>query len=228
MLSQKIIHGAKFFLILVQQFFRKVFKKKIITVIGDSHSLLFQNPLFKIKYIGPATAFKLGYKDSTTQSRKKIIKILNGISPSSTVLLVFGEIDCRLHIYNVHRKKNIPLDKVISSTVETYGDFIRYLMKKYPKMTFVVCAIFPQGEQDNVYNVEFYATREKRQEITMKFNKKLRTTCDKSNIDFIDVWNRLVTSDGRRIKKYTFDEIHFNNNILPFILWELKRIKIID
>ena len=103
MLSQKIIHGAKFFLILVQQFFRKVFKKKIITVIGDSHSLLFQNPLFKIKYIGPATAFKLGYKDSTTQSRKKIIKILNGISPSSTVLLVFGEIDCRLHIYNVHR-----------------------------------------------------------------------------------------------------------------------------
>lgn len=226
MFSQKITHGVSFFLILVQQFFRKVFKKKIITVIGDSHSLLFQNPLFKIKYIGPATAFKIGSKDSTIQSRKKIIKILDKLNSRSTVLFVFGEIDCRLHIYNVHMKKNIPINKVLLSTVDAYCDFIKDLKKKYPKMQFVVCGVFPQGEQGNIYKIKFYAKRDRRMEITKNFNKELEKGCRKNKVAFINVFDDLIDKRGKRLKKYVFDEIHFNNKIVPYIIWELKKEKI--
>lgn len=224
----RFVNATKLLMILSRQYLRKISGQKVIIVIGDSHSLLFQDPMFAIKYIGPATAYKLNSEKSTTKSREQIFRILDSQNSDSKVLLVFGEIDCRLHIYNVHKRTGSPIGKIVASTVEEYVKFIEFLKQKYPMMEFVVCNVFPQGEQANVYNIEHYAGRAVRMEITKKFNKRLEEKCREHNIVFLKVFAQLLDRNEIRKKKFVHDEIHFNNKIVPFIIWELKRKKILN
>jgi hypothetical protein len=79
-------------------FIYKVLKKPLIYVIGDSHtfSFLLQLP-FIVKHLGPATAYGLGSKNKNTE---KLYKILSRIDINKDkVLLSFGEIDSRIHLF---------------------------------------------------------------------------------------------------------------------------------
>jgi hypothetical protein len=97
-----------------------------ITVIGDSHTLFFAGengmsqvkhrrvgiwrpryitrgldllPCFQTRHLGPATAWRAFDYKSSTRAREKIRALVRReLPPGSTVLLSFGEIDCRCHI----------------------------------------------------------------------------------------------------------------------------------
>lgn len=226
-LFSRILNGYTLLSIFLKQEARRIRGQKIITVIGDSHCLLFQDEIFSIKYIGPATAYNLINKKSTTKSRGKIIEVLSGLNQNSDVMFVFGEIDCRIHIYRIHKSKKIPINKVVSSTVDSYVQFILEMRTKYPKMNFVICGVFPQGEQGNFYGTDFYADRKVRMNITKVFNFKLEVECGRNNIKYFSIFDKLIDKREERIKKFVHDEIHFNKKILPFILWELKKLKIL-
>ncbi|MCX6006308.1 MAG: hypothetical protein NTZ34_03490 [Chloroflexi bacterium] len=100
----------------------------IIHTIGDSHvkPFIYQWP-FHVHHISQATAYNLVKEGSFTKSSMFLKLFLSKINPKrDVVLLVFGEIDARVHIYLQYGKsgKTISLDTLIDTTVERYGQAI--------------------------------------------------------------------------------------------------------
>ncbi len=195
-------------------------------VIGDSHTLCFQHEVFKIFHIGPATAYKLNFENSTTKSREKVLTILNKIYKDQpiNVIFIFGEIDTRIHINKISYEKNIKIDKVIENTVKAYMEFLNFIKKKYPLINIYVFNLLPQGEEDNIYNYPFYASREKRMKIAEKMNLVLRRYIKKNKFKFIYIYDYLIDKGGNRKKEYIYDLIHYNRRIIPLVLENLKKL----
>jgi hypothetical protein len=227
----KIIKQFKHFKNLLFTFFlTSVFRLRILLglpvyyVIGDSHAGSFLNPVFKIYQVGPATAYRLDYENSTTKGREKVLKILNSIYKSKhlNVIFVFGEIDIRGHINKTAIKNKLPVNKVINSTVDSYFNFLQFVKSKYPLINIYVFNVLPQGEEENIYGFQFFATRDKRSAISVAMNKRLKMYANKFNYTFIDIYNYLIDGKGERIKEYVFDKVHYNKKIVKFILKTLK------
>lgn len=229
MISSKFKNGIQHITIFVKREFRKIRHLDTIYVVGDSHSLLFQSPIFQIIYIGPATAYRLGSKTSTNNSNQKVKNFLNTLDKNKVhkVMFVFGEIDCRIHINKFSVKSGKNIDLCIKDTIKRYISALECLQKEYPNIVPIVFNILPPGEQGNIYNVDYYASRKKRMEITRRMNHELSAICKKRKIPFIDVFNKLITSNDERIKKYIFDEVHYNGEILQIIINALRHRKII-
>lgn len=206
--------------ILIKQQVRRIRNQPIIHIIGDSHSLLFQHELFKIHYIGPATAFNLFTEHSSNQSKQKILEIMEKLKNSKKpyIMFVLGEIDSRIHIYKVHKEKNIPLEEVIEQTAKRYSLHLAEIMKLFPNMQVMVFNVLPPGEQGNVYKYSHYADRATRLHITEILNQKLKEYTSQHNIPFIETYNELIDNKKDRIKEFVFDDIHYSNKIIPAII----------
>jgi hypothetical protein len=82
----------------------------------------------------------------------------------------------------------------------------------------------PQGEEGNIYNFPFYAERKKRSKIAEEINKKLKEESRRNKFEFIYIYNNLIDKKGSRIKKFVFDDVHFNRKIMPFVVNFLKNL----
>lgn len=104
-------------------------KKKII-VFGDSHSAVFSNiENMDVVHVGPATAHNLSRANSTTQAREKILaKLETCPSEETAVLLVFGEIDCRMHILKAASSPDVTVRQAVEATVERYCGFLKSIV----------------------------------------------------------------------------------------------------
>lgn len=188
-----------------------------IYVLGDSHAYSFTHPKFKIYCLGPVTAFNLNNNNSSTKGKLKLLKTLKKIPKNNLVILVFGEIDCRLHIYNNYLKNNkkITLNKLIQNTIDNYEKVLKKVQNTHKNLA--VFNVVPAGEQPNIYNYPFYGTREQRQNIAKKFNSKLKKICKKNHIIFIDIFNQLSTPKGNRLEYLKLDRIHYSAKISNII-----------
>ncbi len=211
-------------LLLIRKKIRRLQSKPVIYCIGDSHSLLFQHPLFDIKYIGPATAYRLGALSSSNSSSKKVEEILKNLPPrkQNIILLVFGEIDARIHIYKATKEKGITLNEAILETVSSYINYVHRLQVKYPETIFMILNVLPQGEQGNFYGYKYYADRDTRVAITKDLNTTLKSISQKNGIDFIEAYDELIDVNSQRKKEFIFDEIHFSNKIVPYVIHPIK------
>ena len=80
----------------------RVDPRPVVHVMGDSHVGIFlKKKPFVAHWFGPATAYRLKSPTSTTGSNRRLLRVLRHVvREKDKVLLVFGEIDCRVHIYN--------------------------------------------------------------------------------------------------------------------------------
>jgi hypothetical protein len=221
----KQIKGLLFFsYINVQRIFRILTNKPIFHVIGDSHTTSFLHPAFVIHHIGPSTAYKLNFQKSTTMGREKVIKILNKIykKKKRNVIFVFGELDVRIHINKIVNQKDIPINNVIESTVKSYFNFLKHIKEEYPFIQIYVFNVLPQGEEQNIYNYPYYASRKKRSHIAQTVNNILKQYTKQEKYIFIDIYNCLINKKGQRIKDYVFDDVHFNRKMMKFVLAQLN------
>lgn len=226
----EIIRALIFKYFALKRIFGRISKKEIYYVIGDSHTLSFQHEAFKIFHIGPATAFRLSSKKSTTKSRDKVLSIINKIYKGEiiNVIFVFGEIDTRIHINKIANEKAMPIDKVIDNTVRSYIGFLKFVKQQYPLINIYVFNLLPQGEEGNIYNYPFYAARKERIKIAEKMNKSLRIYTEMNNLRFIYIYDQLIDKKSNRKKQYTYDLLHYNRKIMPLVLKELHEISFKD
>ncbi|MBM3142182.1 MAG: SGNH/GDSL hydrolase family protein [Chloroflexi bacterium] len=196
----------------------KLFNGAIIHIIGDSHvrPFVFKSP-FLVHHISQATAYNLTKDNSFSQSKKYLSSFLPRINRERDVLLlIFGEIDARVHIYLQYRKNDgkISIEKIIDATVEKYGETIRRLRDD----GFAVCVhgIPPAARKNFVSNLPFLGTPEQRSEISSMFSKKLGEFCQQNGIPYIDVQSVSAGENGFIKKEYVADEVHLNGKIVPF------------
>ena len=197
----------------------KLFNRATIHVIGDSHvkPFVFKSP-FLVHHISQATAYNLNKDNSFSQSKRYLNSFLPEVNKERDVLLlVFGEIDARVHIYSQFRKSNgaIGIERIIEATAGKYGETIRRLKDD----GFAVCVhgIPPAARKNFVSNLPFLGTPEQRSEISSMFNKKLGEFCRQNGIPYIDVQSVSADENGFMKKQYVADEVHLNGKIVPFV-----------
>jgi len=194
------------------------FDRAIIHVIGDSHlrPFAFRSP-FLLHHISQATAYNLSKDKSYSQSKKYLNSFLPAINKKRDVLLlVFGEIDARVHIYLQYEKNNkkISIERLIETTVERYGETIERLKND----GFAVCVhgLPPAARKDFESDLPFLGSPEQRSEISRKFNNKLGDFCRENEVLFIDMQMIAADEKGFLKKEYAADEVHLSGKVVPF------------
>jgi len=203
-------------------------------VIGDSHIQAFKGTFpFIVYHLGAATAYGLLNERSRTNAGSRVFVISGRIDKKNDcVILSFGEVDCRIHVYNVFMKndKKTSMSDIIDNIIERYGQFLKEYQKQ--NINFFVWGIPPACFQDNVYNVQYYrpdgslgetgpqyyATEDIRAAINKEFNEKLSVYCKTNNIKYINIHPLVHDEHGMISKEYSDDGIHLNAKVLPLVM----------
>ncbi len=203
--------------------YARALSKPLVHVIGDSHVIPFRgNMPFLAHHLGAATAYNLIKKDSSTRANEKLFNIVGKLGQKDKVILLFGEIDCRIHIYYQHKKSEgkLPIDELIDRTISNYGEVMAQLKQR--GVSFCVHSISPATEVGNEYKYPFYGTPGIRSRINRMFNEKLKLFCDKNGYIFIDIYERVADKNGLMLKEYAGDDIHLNKKAVKLVRLELR------
>ncbi len=203
--------------------FARLLDKPLVHVIGDSHVVPFRGSMpFLAHHLGAATAYNLNKKSSTTKSNEKLFKVIDKLGKKDIVMLSFGEIDCRIHIYYQYKKSNErhSISELTDRTISNYGEVTAQLKQR--GVNFCVYCVSPATNVGNEYKYPFYGTVEVRSQINRMFNEKLKTFCEKNGYPFIDIYDRVADKDGLMLKEYASDEIHLNKKAVRLVRKELR------
>lgn len=198
--------------------------RPLIHVIGDSHAKVFRlHKPFIVHYVGAATAHNLLKTGSTINSNRKLFDAASRIGPGGVVLLVFGEIDCRIHIYYQFKKngERSSIGELIDNTVANYGQAMDRLAGLGLRLA--VCGVPPATKVRNEYRYPFYAPPDVHCKINALFNERLKALCHQRGYPYIDVLSRFADEDGFMRREYAADEIHLNGRTVGYVREELRR-----
>lgn len=171
--------------------------KNNLHLIGDSHTLMYKElePQISTYHFGACTAYSLMNPDSFTRSWHTFQNFLRGHSPDTdTIMLLFGEIDCRVLIYYKHMKVPIELSEMIDIVIFRYFGFVDYLRSLLYNV--IIHGIPPAVRQSNEYQMEFYGNNSIRSYISEQFNSKLKKESSKRRIGFFDIYPAVVDGEG--------------------------------
>lgn len=178
-----------------------------VHIIGDSHSLSFEGSGVHCHWMGATSAMNMWKNHKLHEA---IFKDWN--TYDSFFWFGFGEIDCRIEIYNWSQKTGVPEYVLINNTIDCYLNYLASI-KIYIKLA--VLAVPPQGVEENIYGYEFYADRKHRQEITDLFNATLERCCWEQRLKFIDIWypDSSMTRALWNSQDFKEDNCHMKNHV---------------
>jgi len=200
--------------------------KEIIHVFGDSHASVFSNYKTFLTYpVGSGTAYNLVNENSSTKAGKNILKALKRIPKSETLIFIFGEIDCRIHVYKQYREKSkkIKMENIIRRIIERYDSFIGSV-KNEGHENIIVSSVPPTSIQKNKYGYKYYAPQKTRIWITKEFNRQLKRYCQANKIAFLDMHTEFETKEGIAKEEFRLDTTHLNKKILLQIERQLGKL----
>jgi hypothetical protein len=203
--------------------YARALNKPLIHVVGDSHVVPFRGSMpFLAHHLGAATAYNLNRKNSTTKSNEQLFKVINKLGKRDLLMLSFGEIDCRIHIYYQYKKSDgkYSIGELIDRTISNYGEVMAQLKERV--VNFCVYCVSPATEVGNEYKYPFYGTPEERSQINRMFNEKLKAFCQKNGYAFIDIYGAVTGKDGLMLKEYSSDEIHLNKKAVGLVRAEIR------
>ncbi len=202
--------------------YARVRGKPLIYVVGDSHVEPFRGSMpFLAYHLGAATAYNLSNKNSSTGSNIKMFKVIAKLGQKDAVMLCFGEIDCRIHIYYQHKKSEgkYPIAELIDRTISNYGEVMAQLRER--GVNFCVYCVSPATKVDNEYKYPFYGTPEIRSRINRMFNERLKAHCESNGYVFIDIYDKVADRDGLMLQEYAGDDIHLNRKAVRLVKAEI-------
>jgi hypothetical protein len=209
--------------------YARALNKPLVHVVGDSHVVPFRGSMpFLAHHLGAATAYNLNRKNSTTKSNEQLFKVINKLGKRDLVMLSFGEVDWRIHIYYQHKKSNgkCSMEELIDRTISNYGEVMAQLKER--GVNFCVYCISPATHVGNEYKYPFYGTPQIRSQMNRTFNERLRTFCEINGYKFIDIYDKVTDKDGLMLKEYGGDEIHLNKKAVALVRAEIREKLEID
>jgi len=168
----------------------------MIHLIGDSH-VWHLNKLFQSRdyYMGSLTAYNLSKREDW------LLSIIGKIPPKEPIMMVFGEIDCRVHLIHQSIIQNRKISDVVEECCERYLKVIRKVRKPV-----YVWGMIPSQKDSNPLDLVCprYGSKEDRDLVSKMFNSYLKDKC--KLIDFFD----LITPD-----MYLKDGVHLSLKAKP-------------
>jgi hypothetical protein len=196
----------------------------LMHVIGDSHALAFQKEnFFIVHHVGPATAYNLSSKNSKTKSNEKLLHIVSSINKKKDIaVLVFGEIDSRIHIYYQYMKRNKfeSIPQLVDQTVTKYGQTLKLLEDM--GLFFIVYGIPPASREENIHKYPFYSDKETRILISKEMNNRLKSLCLQNGYPYVDLQSKFADASGFISEEFAADKVHLNQKAAVLVAKELK------
>jgi tetratricopeptide (TPR) repeat protein len=190
---------------------------KNLYVIGESHSLvthqlIVQNSNYvsscKARLIKGCKQWHLG-NSKKNQYKYQFENIFNSLPKSSDVLLVFGEIDCRLNTGIIKYKNTSPkieINEIIDDTVENY---LNYIKKNNLTLNHNITI---QGVPCPNINTKDCSKKEIQQliEVIRNLNFELRKKSQEKGFEFLDMYKLTNRGDGLSNALWHIDNIHLS------------------
>ena len=212
---------------------------KVIYCIGDSHVSFFSGtdkiqPLwpeasndilsqFKTFRIGPVLAYNLCENDTKTKGREKLFDVIaTAVPPEATILLCFGEVDCRAHLLKQAEVQKRDINDTVRECVDRYFLCIKEVLALGHEL--LIWNVIPSTRHVKITNEEFpvYGTCAERNRVTKIFNECAQRLCKQTGCSFISIYDQLVDNQGSTQMEYFKDSIHLSQKVMP---WVLKKIK---
>ena len=208
----------------------------MIHVVGDSHVMVFSGkehipdeidyrgflPFFRTYRLGPYTAYNSAKLRNLIESI-----IVQKVGPDDSVMLCFGEIDCRVHLIKQSETQGRPLEDVVAECVNRYSQLFD-IKEKYG--TRLLVWNVPASSVEDVDSGEYstYGTCRQRNEATRLFNQLLEGECRKREITFVSIFDHLIDEDGLTRAEYYADAIHLSQRAMPLIVDVLRKQMLLD
>jgi len=215
----------------------------IVHVIGDSHVALFSgtdamvdawprrsrdvHERFRTYRLGSVLAYRLPDWGTTSQGRERLLTALafGRVPRGGTVLLSFGEIDCRYHLPKHVEESGREMEDVVRECARRYAGVVREV-RDLGYSTFV-WAVVPSREQaaggENPEYPHWGSTRE-RNEITRAFNTAVAEELALDDIAVVSVFDEVMGAGGLEPDgRYYLDAVHLSSEALPLAVDALDR-----
>jgi hypothetical protein len=189
----------------------------MIYIYGDSHGNFSFNNLalpHKKRHCNSITMFRIG-RDNTIINFNK-----NEVYPGDTILLVYGEVDCRCHIERQkHLGKNE--DIIINELVHKYFQTLKNNIP--PQLTTIIVGVIPPtkcpehadaADPATQSNNEFpiIGTDENRVRYTSKVNKLLEELSIANNYFYFYPYEYYTSREGTLIPELSDSTVHIGDN----------------
>lgn len=214
-----------------------------IHCIGDSHVSFFagqdtiqpewpqrSNDLlscFETHHLGPALAYNLPRPGTQTRGRERLFEVLEqAVPPGARVLLCFGEIDCRAHVWKQAAQHGKAMAAVVADCLEHYFQVVREVQARgFPVVIYnaVPSAITRRGKSRRTDEYAAVGDVWQRNAAIRAFNEGARQRCAAGNATFLDFGAELLNARGLPIQWYFFDTIHLSQRAMPLALRALAR-----
>jgi len=199
-------------------------KVELINCVGDSHVSNFANTekltdmkvpsinnMFKTYRAGPYTAFNVNQKSD-------VKNYIESISDKESLLICFGEIDCRAQVKKVMENTNRKYREVIDEIIDNYIDIIQ----NFKGDNVYLCSITPCIEdKPHWYYYESHqeafdcpkGTKEERNSYKEYFNEKLKSISSKKGYKFISIFDYVKDR-----KDFYLDDIHLSPKKVNYLI----------
>lgn len=215
-----------------------------IYCLGDSHVCLFSGqdaiqpgwpapaedllPYFVTCHLGGSLAYNLTRSGTKSLGRENLFGALQKtVPPGQTVLLSFGEIDCRAHVIKQAAKRQVPLETVVAECLENYFHVVREVQALgFPVIVYnAVPSAIPRPRkttrEDDYIAV---GSLPERNAAIRAFNAGAKQRCAACGAKFLETAPAFVTAEGRAISWYYFDAIHLSQRAMPATLRALAAL----
>lgn len=193
---------------------------------------------FRTWFLGPVLAYTF-FEKHFAMIKSHISKNKSWFPEGSKIVLVCGEVDCRLHIPK-HSKKieNASKEELVQNVID------RYILAGIELKKMGYDPIFfgthpttaPEYWFDNDKNSPVNSQHpnmehnwfekgisEDRNSFCILWNKCLEKTCKENKIKFISIYKYIVDDNDKPINSYFLDPIHLNHSkCIDFIVKEFK------
>ena len=153
-------------------------------------------------------------------ARRKLMAALRTSKPNDTIVLSFGEIDCRCHVVRQAELRKVPIATVARELAREYVHAARALVPD--RGLFFLCAppTSPVLHRNTAWARA--GTFEQRRRAVQAFNRELKRVADKAGYRAIDVTGTVLGVDGRANPLFAWDGLHLGRATLPAIVQELR------
>jgi hypothetical protein len=211
-----------------------------IYCIGDSHVNFFSGqdmiqpkwpeksidliPFFKTFRLGAVLAYNLCKLDTKMKGREKLFSLLKQIPKESTIMLCFGEIDCRAHLLKQAEIQNRKINIITKECVDRYVSVIKEVKNlNYNIIIWNVTPSSPTGFPDS-QDYPTYGTCRERNSVTRLFNQFLEEQLINESIQFISIFEKLINKRGITLARFLMDDIHLSQAAMPLAIKEINKM----
>lgn len=201
-----------------------------IHCIGDSHASFFAGedavqpqwptqasnrlPQFKAYRLGAVTAYNLCKPKSTSGGREFLFEVLKTLPAFSTVMLAFGEIDCRIHLPKRWIDQKKTLREVVNPCLDRYCSVIDEIERLGFRV--LVWNVIPSTPLTEGVSV---GEQLERNAVSRMFN--LGLTERKRHL--VSIFKHLVDETTHtNLNYYLDDKVHLSQRAMPFALTALE------